>query len=72
MLQNPISLSSLVTPVQQEKVEYHGRCNGYRVEEGQFLKIETGPNGTELLDVGPLAGKRWEATIAIDIKEFDA
>lgn len=71
MPQHSISLSSVVTPAQEEKVEYHGRCNGYRVEEGQSLVIETTPNGAELLSVNPLPGKRWEVTISINIKEFD-
>lgn len=72
MSQHPMLLSSVVTPATQETTEYHGRCKGQEVKDGQSLRIETSPDGVELLVAAPAAGKRWEVTMSLNIKEFDA
>jgi hypothetical protein len=39
---------------------------------GQVLKIETSPDGEEILDETVPAGKSWEVTVRVDIVETDA
>jgi len=40
--------------------------------EGQSLRIETSPNGEELLNVVVPAGKTWKVNIAVVVDEIDA
>ena len=39
---------------------------------GQSVKIETSPNGEELLDITVPAGKKWYVTLYVKIEETDA
>ena len=44
----------------------------YTVEAGKTLKIETSPNGEDILEEEVPAGKVWSAHITINIDETDA
>ena len=55
----------------EAKYIYSGRDN-VEVTEGKSFKIETSPNGDEILDVECPAGKRWNVYMRIYISETDA
>jgi len=42
------------------------------ISHGQVLKIETSPNGIDVLEDGPPEGKVWHMTISIKLTEVDA
>lgn len=42
------------------------------LEERQSLRIETSPNGDEILNVECPAGKSWTARVIVEITETDA
>lgn len=42
------------------------------VAAGQTLKVETSPDGEEVLEVTCPAGKAWLVSIVVDITETDA
>jgi hypothetical protein len=44
----------------------------FELNEGQKLKVETSPNGDEVLDAEVPAGKKWLVHIAVTISEVDA
>jgi len=49
--------------------------NGHEVVEaaaGQSLKIETSPDGDDILDVECPAGKAWSVRVIVEITETDA
>ena len=41
------------------------------VTAGQSLKVETAPDGVDMLDAECPAGKVWVATVTVSIKETD-
>lgn len=43
----------------------------YTVAPGKSLKIETSPQGEEILEAGPPAGKQWTVTLKVNIEESD-
>ena len=49
-----------------------GQAAGISVPAGQSLKIETGPEGEEILNEECPAGKAWSARIIVEITETDA
>lgn len=47
--------------------------DNFEVAAGMVLKIETSPDGVELLNEGPPAGKQWTSVyITVNIEETDA
>lgn len=72
MPQHSMNLSQIVVPASDEQVSYHGRVNGFEVNDGQVLRIETSPGGAEILNSGPPAGKKWNAIISVQIVETNA
>jgi hypothetical protein len=44
----------------------------FDLNAGQKLKIETSPNGEEILDVEVPVGKKWSVHVAVTISETDA
>lgn len=60
-----------VTPSRSEEVTYAGSLRNIKIDSGQTLKFETSPGGVELLNVEVPAGKRWVATIQVNVQEFD-
>ena len=67
-----MELQRSTTPARAERVSYAGVLEGIEIDSGQTLKFETSPNGAELLSAEVPAGKRWVATIQVDVREFDA
>lgn len=41
------------------------------VSNGKHFKVETTPNGEDVLDVGPPEGKKWLVGITINVVETD-
>ena len=41
------------------------------ISSGKALKIETSPNGEDILNAGPPPGKKWVGRIVVDFKEVD-
>ena len=69
-----MQLQAIVTPAKpatSQRVVYEGQAGNIAVAEGQSYKIETVPNGEEILDVGPASRKRWVIYNKIVIQEFD-
>ena len=55
----------------QAKAEHSG-SQSFEVTAGQALKIETSPEGTEVLDMTVPAGKKWQVVLKIHITETNA
>jgi hypothetical protein len=47
----------------------HTGSDEFEISAGQSLKIETSPEGDEILNAECPAGKVWYASVRIDIKE---
>ncbi len=58
--------STIIAQVQ--KVGSEPKVN---VPAGKSVKIETTPGGVEILNVVVPAGKRWEVSFGVDVREFD-
>lgn len=41
----------------------------FEVDDGKILKIETSPDGEEILNAGPPEGKKWVITMTIRVEE---
>ncbi len=61
-----LSTSTIVSSVQKT-----GSESGVDVPAGKSVKIETTPGGIEILNVVVPAGKRWEVSFGVDVREFD-
>lgn len=46
-------------------------CQTFTMAAGKSLKIETSPEGEEILDVEVPAGKAWVATVNVHVVETD-
>lgn len=44
----------------------------FSLATGKTLKIETSPNGEEILDLTVPVGKSWDVSISVSINETDA
>lgn len=58
-----------------EQVYPHSIKRGFEsvmIEAGKALKVETSPNGEEILEVVCPPGKKWLARLEVTIKETDA
>lgn len=44
----------------------------YIVTPEQSFKIESSPQGEDILEVSPPAGKQWAITVRVNIEESDA
>lgn len=53
------------------RYQYKGEQH-VNVSAGQSIKIETSPDGVEVLDMACPAGKKWTAHIFLYIDETDA
>ena len=53
------------------KVAKHG-SETIDLAVGKHIKIETSPQGVEILDAVVPAGKKWRVTISVYIEETDA
>ena len=60
------------TPAVAQKVAYEGQAGDIEVAYGQTFKSEVAPGGSEVLDAGPPAGKRWVLYTKVIVQEFDA
>ena len=49
-----------------------GNQNGITISAGKSLKIETSPDGEDILDVECPEGKAWVARVIVEINETDA
>ncbi len=49
-----------------------GTEEGAAIAPGQSLRIETSPDGVEILNVQCPAGKAWRARVIVEITETDA
>ena len=58
---------NLVKTVDEQSKYY--ACDTIVVSGGRHLKIETGPDGVEVLDEAVPEGKVWEARILVNIVE---
>jgi hypothetical protein len=54
------------------KVVKSGIGEDITIAAGQSLKIETSPDGEEVLDIACPVGKAWNARIIVEIDETDA
>lgn len=69
-----MQLQSVVTPAKPavpQMVSYEGQEGNVEVAYGQVFRVETSPNGGELLSSGPPEGKRWVVYHKVAIQEFD-
>lgn len=64
-----ITLATTATPA---KTRLHGECVDIELAAGKSLKIETSPQGDELIDTEVPEGKVWKISIGINITEEDA
>lgn len=55
--------------VAQEKL--HGEEADVVIPAGKRLRIETTPDGVEILDALVPSGKQWTATVSVSIDETD-
>jgi len=62
---------TLVETFQPCLIKAGGKSN-VCLDAGQRLKIETSPNGEELLDTEVPEGKRWAIDVDVQIRETDA
>ena len=53
------------------RTKLHGEKDRLVVSAGQHLRIETSPEGAEVLDAVVPAGKQWEVTIGVSIDVTD-
>ena len=58
-------------PAKAEQVSYFGRVGGIEATEGQTLKIETSPDGTEILNALVPEGKRGVVSVKVSVQECD-
>jgi len=54
------------------RVLRRGYQSGIALAAGQLLKVETTPDGEEVLSAECPAGKAWEAYVYVQIEEVDA
>lgn len=64
----PITLTTESVPASTHKRGY----DDVSMSAGQHLKVETTPDGEELLDAVVPAGKVWTISVVVDIQETDA
>jgi len=62
---------TLTTRTIPEQVIKSGSEDALEVVAGKSLKIETSPDGIDILDEEVPAGKVWVVTISVQIKESD-
>ena len=62
-----MQLNTFSTPA---KVQLAGQ-GSYAVVAGQTLKIETSPQGEDILEASPPAGKKWTVSIKVNVEESD-
>lgn len=73
-LENNMQLQTITTPAKAavpERIAYEGQAGDIEVAHGQAFKSEVAPGGSEVLNAGPLAGKRWVVYTKVSIQEFD-
>ena len=58
------------SPALLETKNYSG-SGTYDVSAGKTLKVETGPQGDEILSITVPEGKKWRANVTISIVETD-
>lgn len=63
---------ALAEYVHTAKVVKSGNAGAIPLVAGQKLRVETSPDGEEILDVECPAGKAWTARIIVEITETDA
>lgn len=62
---------NLITNSVPAATQKSGTQDNIIVPAGKTLKIETTPDGEEVLNVVVPAGKRWVVAIGVDIREED-
>jgi hypothetical protein len=65
-----MDLSTVTKPAVQESSNSYGTQVLF-MAAGKTLKVETSPNGEDVLDITVPSGKVWEVSVTISIKETD-
>ena len=61
-------IDTQTTPAIAAKTEYNGSTT-LNINSGKSLKIETTPQGDEILNIAVPSGKKWKVSLKVHITE---
>lgn len=63
---------STVTQAARSAIKHYNGTDDFSITSGKSLNIETSPRGEEIVNETVPAGKVWEVSVTVSIKETDA